>query len=138
MCRHVWLLKGGALICMRCRAVQTFLSGVGFDDELLPYEGWEVKKEMPKKFEDIVGANRSDFALPSLTELTGSSFEVLDVRFGEGKFGQYAIVDVKDKGEYRTSSKVLVEQLARIRDYIATENDSVVVTLKKVKRYYTF
>jgi len=93
---------------------------------------------MPKPFVEVVGGSASDFTYPLISELVNSEFEISAVRFGEGQYGAYAVVTVKDGGVYRTSSLVLLKQLEKIRDYIKETKDTVIVTLRKIGRYYTF
>ena len=87
---------------------------------------------------DINPARSGDFALPLLTDaFADQTFEITKVRFAEGNFGPYAVVTVGNK-EYRTSSKVVVKQLKNVEDALKSGFDSVRVTLRRVKRYYTF
>ncbi|MBW2562203.1 MAG: hypothetical protein JRE40_15295 [Deltaproteobacteria bacterium] len=94
-------------------------------------------KPTPKKFSEVVKTEGA-FRLPLLSELVGKEFEIQGVAFGEGRFGEYAVVDVKGLGKYRTSSEVLLRQLEEIADFIDREDDTVIVKLAKVKNYYTF
>lgn len=97
-------------------------------------------KNMSKKKEviDYEPATSEDFALPLLTEeMTDKTFEIEQVRFDEGRFGEYAVLIIEGK-DYRTSSVVLLKQLHSIQEIIAEKDVTVRVTLKRVKRYYTF
>jgi hypothetical protein len=85
-----------------------------------------------------MGVNQGNFSLPQLSDLIGQTFEIEGVEFGVGGFGEYAVVSVKEKGKYRTSSKVLIQQLGDLNNANAFADDTVIVTLKKVKNYYTF
>lgn len=100
--------------------------------------GKEVKRYMPKQWSEIASDKTGDFSLPRLSDLLNTEFEITGVRFGEGKYGAYAVAKVKGKGEYRTSSEVLLDQLKEIAEYIRDNKDSVIVKLQKVKNYYTF
>jgi len=88
---------------------------------------------MVVKFKDVCP---NDFRIPLLTELEGQTFVMKNVVFRKGKFGEYAVVDVEGKGEYRTSSEVLIDQLKRIAQHIIGEG--VEAKLVKRKNYYTF
>ena len=91
---------------------------------------------MPIKYEAL--ASNPDFALPKLIdEFDGTTFEIENVSFEEGGFGEYAKIGVNGK-EYITSSIVLVKQLHEIAKLIEENKDTVEVTMRRVKRYYTF
>jgi len=89
-----------------------------------------VKYEAPKL--------NPDFELPKLIEqFSGETFDIVAVRFGKSQFGEYAVVTV-GKQNYVTGSGVLCPQLHSISDLIDECKDTVTVTMKQVKRYYTF
>lgn len=96
---------------------------------------------MPKKFEEIYkGELESD---GQLTELVNQKFIVEDVEFKNmsGKLGEVALVQVDLGGQklkLHTFSSVLIKQLRAIKQYINKNNDTVEVTLRKTKNYYTF
>jgi len=93
---------------------------------------------MVVKYRDIRAVNSEVFNLPLLGEaLLEKTFEIQKVTFGEGKFGEYAVVTVDGKN-YRTSSVVLCKQLHEIADYIKGKGDTVEVTLTRKGQYYTF
>ncbi|MHA1614444.1 MAG: hypothetical protein ACTSYJ_06325 [Candidatus Thorarchaeota archaeon] len=82
--------------------------------------------------------NASDFELPLLSQLEGEEFAIYDVRFGNSKFGEYAVVSTEGWGTYRTSSTVLLSDLHEIKRIIDETNESVIVKLVKQKNYYIF
>jgi len=89
-----------------------------------------VKYEAPKL--------NPDFELPKLIEqFNGETFDIVAVRFGKSQFGEYAVVTV-GKQKFVTGSSVLCLQLHSIAELIEKEKDTVTVTMKQVKRYYTF
>jgi len=88
-----------------------------------------------KRFQDISGTT-GDFGLPLLAELKGKTFVITDVVFKEGNYGEYAIVTTSDKKQYRTSSRVLLDQLHKIEEEVKKEG--VEVTLIRKQNYYTF
>lgn len=97
----------------------------------------EPKEVPPETVDFSTISDAKDFALPKLGDLVNKEFRISSVRFGDGQFGEYAIVDVLDEGDYRTSSDVLVRQLHTIAEH--TEAGKLVkVTLRKVKQYFTF
>lgn len=94
--------------------------------------------EMPIKFDDIKGYDEKDFLLPMLqAEFINKKILIEAVRFGEGQFGEYAVVTVKGE-EYRTSATVLCKHLHKVQEAIEAMNDTVEVTIKKEKNYYKF
>ena len=79
-----------------------------------------------------------DFELEKLIEkFNGKTFEISAVRFGKSQFGEYAVATVA-KQEYVTGSGVLCPQLHSIAELIEKHKDTVAVSMKQVKRYYTF
>ena len=79
-----------------------------------------------------------NFQLPKLCEhLVDKSFEIQGISFFQGNFGEYAVVMVEAK-QYITGSKVLLNQLHDIDDLMQKHKDTALVTLRKIKRYYTF
>jgi len=87
---------------------------------------------MVKDIEELIPAG--DFSLPLLSSLEGQEIEIYGVRFDSGMFGEYAVVKT-DKGEFRTSSSVLLKQLHALQKHLA--KDSVRARVTKVKnRYY--
>ena len=86
-------------------------------------------------FETISGAK--EFALPLLSSMIGKNLVIAKIRFGGGFYGAYAIVTLKDKKEYRTSSKVLIEQLKLMIEHVEN-GKSVSAKLQKKEEYYTF
>jgi len=86
-------------------------------------------------FETISGAK--EFALPLLSKLVGKKVVITDIRFGGGYYGAYAIVTLDDKKEYRTSSKVLIDQLKMMIEHV-TNGKNVSAKLQKKEEYYTF
>lgn len=90
------------------------------------------KKEI-KKVSDILNRG-NDFSLPLVSELEGKEITIENIRFGAGKYGEYAVITLDNGKEYRTSSMVLLEQLKELQKYI---NDyKITGTVKKVKKYY--
>lgn len=74
----------------------------------------------------------------NLSQLLNQQFIIEDIEFTTGNFGEVAIVTIAGKTEkYRTSSKVLLKQLHEISEYLK-QGMKVRVTLKRVKRYYSF
>jgi hypothetical protein len=74
----------------------------------------------------------------NLTNLLNQQFVIRKVWFDQGSFGEVGIIELEPDGKtYYTSSKVLLKQLKEIASLIA-EGKMVRVTLKRVKRYYTF
>lgn len=74
--------------------------------------------------------------MPSIAQLLNTVFVIEKAEFYRGNYGEYAIVKT-DSGEYRTSSRVLIEQLKIMEPYLI-KGQKVRVKLVKVKRYYTF
>jgi hypothetical protein len=74
----------------------------------------------------------------NITNLLNQQFVIRKVYFDSGSYGEVGIVEIEPDGKtYYTSSKVLLKQLKEIAQLIA-EGKMVRVTLKRVKRYYTF
>lgn len=90
-------------------------------------------------FKDIKG--NEDFKLPLISKMVGKDLVIAGVRFNEGYFGTYAVVTLKNKKEYRTSSLVLIEQLQKIEEYL-NDGKLVSATLEESAgekgAYYTF
>lgn len=79
-----------------------------------------------------------DFSLEKLIEkFNNKTFEIKAVRFGTSQFGEYAVVTVAKK-DYVTSSGVLIPQLHEIKKLIEEHKDTVAVSMRQIKRYYTF
>lgn len=98
------------------------------------------KKIAPvKTFGDITGLG--DFRLPLISELLKEDLMIDHVRIAEGSYGQYAIFNIIDKGEYRTNSKVLIEQAKAMEPYLK-DGYVIHVSLKEEPAeegsYYTF
>lgn len=86
-----------------------------------------------------------DFSYPLLVEeLAGQDITIEAVRIGETEqFGEYAIVTVKDKGLYRTTSEVLLKQLKEAMAFLENNKNAVLngtIEEKKTGKYtyYTF
>ncbi|RKZ29258.1 hypothetical protein DRQ29_00370 [bacterium] len=90
------------------------------------------KKEV-KKVSELIDTG-SDFTKPLMSELEGKEITITDIRIGEGKYGEYAIVKLENGEEYRTSGTVLIKQLKELQKHI--QNYKVVAKVKKVKNYY--
>ena len=89
-----------------------------------------IKYEAPKL--------NPDFEFDKLIEkFNGKTFDIVAVRFGKSQFGEYAVVTV-GKQNFVTGSSVLCPQLHSISDLIDKNKDTVTVSMKQVKRYYTF
>lgn len=81
---------------------------------------------MPIQYSSVVV---TDFDFPLLSEILNETFEISKV---EMKY-------LKDRvTPYRTSSKVLLTQLEAIKKAIEEKGDTVVVTLRQRKNYFTF
>jgi len=95
-----------------------------------------VKKEKVVKLEDILESIREVRGKP-IDEILNKKVILRDVEFNETNFGEGAIL-ISDEGEFRTTSKVLIQQLKEIKAWM-TENDvdGVEIVVKKKKRYYT-
>lgn len=96
----------------------------------------------PVPFSKIARSRLEHFTLPLLADLMDKTFIIEAVKFESGNLGDYALVRTK-QGDYRTSSKVLLEQLADIADHFTREGAPVKVKLISVKSedgkmYYTF
>jgi len=100
----------------------------------------KMKQKTITDFSEIAPLNALDGTEP-LDTLLNTTFVITKVEFGETKTGKYAIVTLDNGKKYRTFSQVLLEQLAFIDSYLNDYEDEVEgvrVTLRKVKRYYTF
>lgn len=84
-----------------------------------------------------VRERREGKRIPSIAQLVNNIFVIEKVEFYKGNYGDYAIVRVEGGEEYRTSSRVLIEQLKVMEPYLI-KGHKVRVKLVKVKRYYTF
>jgi len=73
----------------------------------------------------------------NIVELLNLSFIITSVSFTEGNYGKIAVITTDNGSKYYTSSKVLLKQLEEIKKY-TDRGQKVKVTLRKVKRYYTF
>lgn len=91
---------------------------------------------MSKKIIDFKPSESKE-QIPNISKLLNQTFVIEAVEFREGSFGEWAIITT-DKGVYRTSSKVLVDQLHQIEDLLFQGYDGVRVKLIKRNRYYTF
>lgn len=89
---------------------------------------------MVKAFKEVYEGG--DFSLPLISQLKGKTFVITDVKFYEGKFGEYAVITVNEGDRYRTSNMVILKQLHEIESYI--KSGGVQVKLSKIKNYYTF
>jgi len=98
---------------------------------------------MAKKGEKILeyhppkGIRELDGTKP-LTNLVNEEFIITDVKFFTSGLGEIAKVTVKERGDYRTTSQVLLKQLKQIKQMLDEGADGVKVKLSKRKRYYTF
>lgn len=93
------------------------------------------KREEMKKLQDLETGKYGDFSLPLVGDLLNTRFVIKGVRFGEGKFGEYAVIKVGTK-EYRVHAEVLLKQLKKHQDIINSEG--LEVELVKQKRYFIF
>lgn len=97
----------------------------------------------PTKFSDLARTRIAHFEIPLLAEtLVDATFVVLQVAFETGDLGDYAILHT-DAGDFRTSSKVLLEQLRMVEQSIKDKKTGVEVTLRTIKSkdgriYYSF
>jgi len=73
----------------------------------------------------------------NISELLNQTFVIKAVEFTEVGFGKIAIFTLENGERYYTGSKVLLRQAEEI-EKLCDEGKLVRVTLKKVKRYYTF
>ena len=98
----------------------------------------KAKAKLIVDFIEIQRKMRQQSLRPNIKELLNQTFVVYDVSFGAGKKGEFAIVKT-DYGEYITFSKVLIDQLRAIDEYM-TENeiDGVFVKLIQRENYLTF
>ena len=62
-----------------------------------------------------------DAKLPKLSEILGNEIIITGVTTKEGIYGDYMILDIKDKGKYMTSSKVIGHQLNQIKDKLSKD-----------------
>ncbi|RLJ03022.1 MAG: hypothetical protein DRP11_02005 [Candidatus Aenigmatarchaeota archaeon] len=78
----------------------------------------------------------------SLSELVNQEFIIREVEFKiTEQYGETALVTIEidgHKAKYHTFSGVLLKQLKEIKKKLDEGYKGVKVTLKKVKRYYTF
>ena len=96
----------------------------------------------PTKFSEIAQTPLVHFEKPLLSELMGKTFLIKNVSFEKVNLGDYAMVET-DKGIYRTSSGVLLQQLGLVKDSIREARKPVEVTLAEKKGdsgmfYHTF
>jgi len=93
-------------------------------------------QEEKKKVVDIkeLGLSGGDFDLPLLSELAGKEIVIREIRFGEGKFGKYAVVKLDSGEEYRTTSEVVMKQLEKMQQVL--QDSMVKARVKKVRNYY--
>lgn len=96
---------------------------------------------MVKKFKEAIGTTVAD--APNLSELIGTTFTIVNCKIKEGAFGEYALIEL-DNGEiYRTSSKILLDQIKDIMGSIVEEGvevtlDSKTASKKGYNDYLTF
>jgi len=84
---------------------------------------------MVKEAKEIEGAN--PFELPKLSDIVDSSIVIVDVKFDEGQYGEYAVIKTAERGEYRTSNKVVLKKLHRWEDAIKNEGVHCIVVKTK-------
>jgi len=88
---------------------------------------------MAKRISEIAPAG-GDFQLPKLSEFEGQTLNIVDVRFGQGQYGDYAVITTKDGKQIRTSNAVVLRQLREAEPHI--KQGGVIAKVRKVKRYY--
>jgi hypothetical protein len=81
---------------------------------------------------------RASFNEPLLSELLDQIFVITGVEFFKANLGDYALVTLGDTRVYRTSSKVLLDQLQGISQKLISGTKGVRVKLIQIKRYMTF
>jgi len=100
-----------------------------------------TEKTKPKVIVDFIEVlieKRDMQRRPNIKELLNQKFVVYRAEFGVGRSGEFAIVHT-DKGEYITFSKVLIDQLRAIDDYLSRHNiNGVYVKLVQRKNYLCF
>ena len=76
-------------------------------------------------------------------EMVDKQFEIVDVDFVDGNFGETAVVYLKDKTCFLTSSQVLMDQLKNVIVPSIENGESVIAKLgwskgRSGRRYLTF
>lgn len=95
----------------------------------------EVKRTMPIDFNE----QPKDFDIPLISTIElGTAIEIVSVKFSESQFGEYALITAREHGVLRTGNMVMLKQLHQVQELIDKKRDTVIVTLKKTKRYYHF
>ena len=79
----------------------------------------------------------------SARDLVGKEFEVIDVDFVDGNFGKTAVVYLKDKKAFLTSSSVLIDQIENVIQPQIEKGESVIASLgwgkgRSGRKYLTF
>lgn len=98
---------------------------------------------------NFVPQDQEDFEKPLISELKDKTFLVVGVRFGNSSKGEYAIASIvtsddpdDEPAEYRTSAKVVMQQLHTFAKEFKEEDEAFRVKLIEVKgnkrNYLTF
>ena len=103
-----------------------------------------MSKKKEKEEEDVVDFSEISKSVlgteDSLAALEGETFIIRNVEWRQTRLGEAALIEVEHKGtikKYHTFSRVLIDQLKEIEEYL-NQGKKVRVTLERRKRYYTF
>ena len=78
-----------------------------------------------------------DFAYPKITDFKDQTIGIVNVRFGEGHFGTYAVLTLDDGRRIRSSNVVILDQLMKLAGHLDGQTVTVVKVVKVPgKRFY--
>jgi len=96
-----------------------------------------VKEVKLSAFAPSAIAGSGDFKLPKITEFENKDIVITGVRFGEGNFGEYAVITLKDGNECRSGNQVILKQLHAMAENFDGETVAQVKVMRpKGKQYY--
>ena len=86
---------------------------------------------------------KEGFERVSARDLVGKEFEIIDVDFVDGNFGETGVVYLKGGKAFLTSSSVLVDQLKNVIQPLIEKGETVIASIgwakgKSGRRYLTF
>lgn len=66
-----------------------------------------------------------DFELPKLDKLKGKTLFIVDFTLDVSQFGEYAVIDTKEQGNYVTTSEPVIKQLKRLAKELSRRGETL-------------